>query len=125
MDEFRLIVAGGRDFNDDSFLADKVSYAMHDIVRTHGKMFKFIIVSGNARGADRVGETFAIENDIPLEVYPANWEKHGKSAGYIRNKQMADISDGLAAFWDGESKGTKNMIDNIVKQKKFLYTFKY
>lgn len=125
MDKFRLIVAGGRDFIDPPFAEEKISYAMYDIVRTHGKMFRFVIISGGAKGADKIGELFALKHNFTLEVYPADWDTHGKSAGPIRNKQMADASDGLVAFWDGKSRGTKNMIDNIVKQQKFLYTFKY
>lgn len=48
---------------------------------------------------------------IPVIHFPANWDKHGKSAGHIRNAEMAKYADALVAFWDGKSKGTKGMID--------------
>ncbi len=61
-------------------------------------------------GADALGERWAKENDIPVKVFPANWDKHGKAAGPIRNKQMAAYGEMLIAFWDGKSSGTGNMI---------------
>ena len=51
-----------------------------------------------------------------LEIYPADWKKFGKSAGFRRNEKMAEIADMLIAFWNGESHGTKHMID-ICKEK--------
>lgn len=75
-----------------------------------------VIISGTARGADRLGEQYASKNNIPCKRYPAEWDKHGKSAGYIRNTLMADNADALIAIWDGESRGTKHMID-IARRK--------
>jgi hypothetical protein len=68
------------------------------------------IISGGARGADRLGEQWAWRHGIPLEVFPADWDKWGKSAGYIRNEQMANKAEALIALWDGESLGTAHMI---------------
>jgi SLOG family YspA-like protein len=68
------------------------------------------IISGTARGADQLGERWAQENGIPLHKMPADWNKHGKSAGYKRNLQMAECADALIALWDGESRGTVHMI---------------
>ena len=51
---------------------------------------------------------------LAVEYYPAEWEKHGKAAGYKRNARMADNADGLLAVWDGESRGTKHMIREAV-----------
>lgn len=68
------------------------------------------VISGGARGADRLGEQWARRHGIPVEVFPADWDKHGKSAGYIRNKEMADKAEALIALWDGESRGTNDMI---------------
>jgi hypothetical protein len=75
------------------------------------------VISGTAKGADTLGERYAIENDFELLKYPADWEQFGKSAGYKRNQQMAEIADGVIAFWDGKSKGTNHMI-NIANEKK-------
>lgn len=69
------------------------------------------VLSGGARGADKLGERWAVDNDIPYELWLADWEKHGKAAGQIRNRQMAENAEALIAFWDGRSRGTKNMID--------------
>jgi hypothetical protein len=69
------------------------------------------VVSGTARGADRLGEEYAGKNNIPVHRFPANWEKHGKSAGVKRNTEMASNSEALVAVWDGKSRGTKHMID--------------
>lgn len=69
------------------------------------------VVCGCARGIDRAGEEWALENDIQVDFYPADWAKYGRKAGFVRNKEMALHSDSLVAVWDGRSKGTKHMID--------------
>jgi hypothetical protein len=68
------------------------------------------IVSGGARGADMMGENYGALRGYPVKIFPANWDEHGKGAGILRNAQMALYADALIAFWDGESKGTYNMI---------------
>lgn len=70
-----------------------------------------VVISGCAQGADRLGEMWAAQQGIPVERFPANWEMHGKSAGYRRNAEMAATADALIALWDGTSRGTKHMID--------------
>lgn len=85
------------------------------------------VISGHARGVDIFGEQWAMENDIPLLIKPADWKMHGKAAGYIRNVDMANNADALVAVWDGESKGTKHMIDIALdkKLKVFVYNLKF
>lgn len=68
------------------------------------------VISGGARGADRLGETWAKANGVLLKVYPADWDTHGKSAGYLRNALMASRANALVALWDGQSHGTRHMI---------------
>lgn len=68
------------------------------------------VVSGGARGADTLGEKWAIEHGIKTLIFPADWEKHGKKAGYIRNEEIVKNCDGIIAFWDGISKGTNHSI---------------
>ena len=108
---FRVIIAGSRDFNDYELLkktCDDILSSVPDDVE---------VVSGGARGADKLGERFAKEYKLPLKVFPADWDKHGKSAGYKRNQAMAyyasygDLKGLLVCFWDGESNGTRHMID--------------
>ena len=49
-------------------------------------------------------------------LYPADWERHGRAAGPIRNEEMAEVSDALIAFWDGKSRGTKSMIEIAMRK---------
>lgn len=69
------------------------------------------VISGGAKGVDVLGETWGAANNVPVEIYKADWGAHGKSAGPIRNVKMAEVAEALIAVWDGESKGTKHMID--------------
>jgi len=68
------------------------------------------VVSGGARGADMLGEQWAKANGIPVKVFPADWNTHGKSAGAIRNGQMAKYANALIAVCDGITPGTQDMI---------------
>ena len=106
---FKVIVAGGRDFLDYNLLEQKLDKLL--INKSDVR-----IISGMAKGADKLGETYASIRKLGVEVYPAEWEKFGKSAGYKRNEVMADHAEALVAFWDGKSRGTKHMID-IAKAK--------
>lgn len=107
---FKLVVAGSRDFNDYELLKHKLIYylQLHDLADVE-------IVSGGARGADKLGERFAHEHGCKLTIMNADWDTYGKSAGYRRNAEMARYSDGCIVFWDGISKGTQHMI-NLAKQ---------
>lgn len=78
------------------------------------------IISGGARGADAIAERYAAEHGIPITVYPADWERYGRGAGMIRNKQIVADADVVIAFWDGASKGTKNSVELARKAKKKL-----
>lgn len=75
-----------------------------------------LVISGTAPGADRAGELWAEANGIPILRCPANWDLHGRSAGIIRNTEMAGKADALIALWDGKSKGTYHMI-NVAQSK--------
>lgn len=101
----KLIIAGGRDFNNyellETTLIHLLQYVDEDIE----------IVSGTCDGADKLGEMFAAENNHLVKRFPADWEKYGKSAGPLRNKQMAEYATHCVCFWDGQSKGTGSMIE--------------
>lgn len=109
VEKFRVIIAGGRDFDDFRFLCKKC------MAKLQNKQ-DVIIVSGTANGADKLGEKFANFMGYEIKQFPANWDEFGKRAGYLRNKEMAEYADALIAFWDGKSKGTKHMID-LAKEK--------
>lgn len=81
------------------------------------------VVSGHALGVDRAGEGYALLHGLKVTLFIPDWERYGKSAGMIRNAEMANYADALIAIWDGKSRGTKNMIDNATK--KGLKTFVY
>lgn len=104
---YRIIIAGGRDFDDYSLLQSKCLPIIERLMANH----EVIIMSGHAKGADLLGERFANEHGLKLEVYPADWKAHYRSAGFRRNEQMGDIANGLIAFWNGESHETKHMIE--------------
>jgi hypothetical protein len=112
----RVIIAGGRDFNNWEFLRENVTYytflmPTDEIEIVSGKQMSVDKETGEMYGADFLGERYAKEYSIPIKPFPANWSKYGNAAGLIRNKEMAAYSTHLIAFWDGKSKGTKNMID--------------
>lgn len=96
----RTIIAGSRTISDTSIL-----YKL-DLIWNISE-----VVSGGARGVDMMGEAWAFDMGIPVKRFPANWTKFGRSAGHIRNAEMAMYADALVAIWDGVSKGTANMID--------------
>jgi hypothetical protein len=79
------------------------------------------IVSGMAKGADTAAITFARYINKPVEQMPANWKEHGRAAGFIRNGQMADLADYFIGFWDGESRGTAQMMRCVALRKKPLH----
>lgn len=115
MKTFRVIIAGGRDFNDYSLLKSKCDNILSEVSETA----QIVIISGTAQGADKLGEKYAEEKGYEIERHPALWDKHGKAAGPIRNLEMAENADALIAFWDGKSRGTQNMI-SIAKNKKMM-----
>lgn len=105
-EDFKVIIAGTRDFADYELLKEKC-----DAILSSKKMdYNIVIVSGTARGADRLGERYARERGYRIDRHPADWDRDGNSAGPIRNALMADNAHALIAFWDGRSRGTMNMI---------------
>lgn len=104
--EYRLVVAGCRDYHDYSV----ASVEIEKHIRTLGANRPVIIISGCASGADALGERYATEHNLPIERYPADWERYGRGAGPRRNEQMAKVADGVLVFWDGKSRGTQSMI---------------
>lgn len=121
MKNFRVIIAGGRNFNDYRLLKSRCDNLLSFRIKEHN----IIIISGTAEGADRLGERYAIERGYAIEKYPAEWKKHGLAAGPIRNEQMSNVADALIAFWDGESRGTKDMIKKARKKNLLVRVIYY
>lgn len=108
MEPIKIIIAGGRDFTNGILLYHECDRIISPILN---EGYTVEIVSGMARGADTTAVFYASDRRFTLHEFYADWDKHGKSAGQIRNKQMGDFADMLIAFHDGSSRGTKNMID--------------
>ena len=121
MKDFRVIIAGCREFNDYEFLRQKCDNILSKVRQTHS----VVIVSGTARGADQLGERYAAERGYQVRRFPADWDRHGKAAGPIRNAEMADNANMLIAFWDGVSRGTKNMIDTAKNRGLEVHVIEY
>jgi len=104
-DYIKLVVFGSRTFNDYNLLKERLDHYLQKVDNM------VVIVSGKAKGADTLGEKYATEKGFKIKEYPADWDRDGKSAGYIRNEQMAKFATHAVGFWDGKSAGTKHMID--------------
>lgn len=95
----RLAIVGCRNFTD----------YREFVSETH--RFDFCeIVSGGCRGTDKLAERYALEYGIPIVIFHPDWNKYGKAAGPIRNRQIVEYCDAVLAFWDGRSAGTKSTI---------------
>ena len=116
--KYYVIVAGGRDFDDWELLE-------YTLDRRLAGTKNLVIVSGCARGADKLGEKWAIKNGIEIKRFPADWFGEGDSAGHLRNVEMARVSDALIAFWNKRSTGTKDMIQLADDYKLHLHVVNY
>ena len=103
----KTIVAGSRDINSPKMVKEAIEACDWEITE---------IVSGTARGVDRMGELVAKSKGIPVKQFPANWDAFGRRAGIVRNTEMARYADCLCAIWNGHSPGTKHMIDEAYRQ---------
>lgn len=106
---FVVIVAGSRSFSDRLLMYDKLDYYLQ-------KQDKVLIVHGGANGADKCAAMYAKERGIKTKVFLPDWDKYGKKAGILRNREMFEYASqfqnrGCVVFWDGKSKGTKNDIE--------------
>ncbi len=102
----KLAVVGSRSFEDQQMLNTVLDGFNFDL-----------LISGGAKGADLMGENYAIQNGIETLIFKPDWERYGRSAGFIRNKDIISNCDTVVAFWDGQSKGTLSSI-NLAKQMK-------
>ena len=113
---FKVIIAGSREFDNYDMLKEKCDKILS---RKVNEGEEIVIVSGTARGADTLGEKYAEEKGYKIERYPANWDKYGKKAGYLRNKKMAEVSNACIVFLSSkaENKGSKMMISIATEEK--------
>jgi hypothetical protein len=95
----KVIIAGSRSITNYALLRETIERSGYHITE---------VVSGTARGVDRMGERWAAEHNIPVKKFPADWSKHGKKAGFIRNQEMVNYADALVGIWDGQSNGMRD-----------------
>lgn len=123
----KVIVAGSRNINNYEVVRKAIDSSCFGKPITE-------IVSGRAKGVDRLGERWADKHNIPIKPFSPDWnniegdnvvigefsdgKKYNKLAGINRNKEMGQYADALIAVWDGQSKGTKDMIDYMNSLKK-------
>ena len=112
----KVAIVGSRDFDDYSQL-----HYVIDRIRLMYSVDGF--VSGGAKGADSFAKTYADSCKIPIEVIKPDWDKYPRAAGFIRNKKIVEAANIIVAFWDGQSRGTKNSIDTAFKLKKTCFVF--
>lgn len=110
----RVIIAGSRTINEESIVQDAIFYSHMDITE---------IVSGGAKGVDKIAIVLAKRHKIPLKVFIPEWKRYGKEAGPIRNQIMAQYAQGLIAVWDGQSKGTRDMINQATRCGLKVYVY--
>lgn len=108
----RTIIAGSRTIKDYDVVKEAIEKSGFDITT---------LISGTADGVDRLAERWAIENSIDVEQHPADWDKWGRSAGTIRNQEMAECAEACILVWDRNSKGTKNMLINAINNRLKVY----
>lgn len=106
---YKLMICGGRDFANKELCFSSIQKFLEEENLDYSHL---IILEGECpTGTDSFAKEFALSHNILLEKYPADWNKYGKAAGPIRNKQMVKECDCCLAFWDYKSKGTKSSID--------------
>lgn len=117
----KLIIAGGRDFHN----AELLHNAINELGKTGQLDPQAELVCGMASGADMLGYHFFKECGNTIHEHYAQWDKRGRSAGYMRNEEMSKVGDALLAFWNGKSRGTKHMIETMEKLGKPVFIVSY
>lgn len=114
----KVIIAGTRTFAATEDQIDK--WIKEPLEKMGGYVAE--VVSGGATGIDAAGEKWARAHDIPIKVFKADWDKHGRAAGPIRNRLMAEYADALVVIWDGKSPGSKNMLTTACALKLMVHS---
>ena len=118
MKDIKLAIVGSRTFNNYQKFIEVLN-----IIKS--KYNINTIISGGASGADQLGELYADRFKIKKMIFPADWKKYGKKAGFLRNVDIIKNCDICLAFWDGQSHGTKHDIDLCVQYNKKCFIFNF
>jgi len=112
----KVAIIGSREFYDYDLLCKSLEHVKDKIT---------LIISGGARGADSLAERFALENNIPTRIFKPDWDRLGKRAGFMRNKDIVSNADVIIAFWNGVSPGTASSIDLAEEYEKPIKVILY
>ena len=102
----KVIIAGSRTIHDYALVVNAMQRCGFNVTE---------VVCGMATGIDRLGEQWAIANGITVKEMPADWNRHGRAAGPIRNRAMAKYADAAVIIWDGKSRGSRNMVNEMIR----------
>lgn len=97
---YRVIIAGSRTIHDPVWVA---------LAMARSRWSPTEVLSGGARGVDRLGESWARARNLPVRLFLASWQRYGALAGPERNGRMARAADALCLVWDGLSSGSGDM----------------
>ena len=120
----RVIIAGGRDFESYEYMCEKLDDLFYKSTSFIGSR-PIKIISGMAKGADTLAIRYADEHKLTKILFPANWKEYPRIAGFLRNNDMLSIATHLIAFWNGESSGTKHMIEIAQMKGIPVWVFNY
>lgn len=114
----KIAIVGSRSFSDCAVLE---SWILSHIAAESISL----VISGGASGADTLAEQFAKKFNIPTMIFLPDWKKYGRRAGIIRNVDIIKNCDICFAFWDGQSRGTKNDIELCQRYSKTVYIYRF
>lgn len=114
---YRILITGSRDWTNYQAVYDAVAYVSDYAIQKEGVSPEdVILVSGTAKGADRMSEEAAEALGITIERHPADWDRYGKRAGFVRNAEMVNAgADVCLAFIRNGSKGATMTRDLALK----------
>lgn len=115
----KLLVSGSRTITDRAKVFQALDFMISEMLMGD----EVTIIEGGAKGVDSLARLYAIERKIPYEEHPADWDKNGRAAGYVRNVEMVKEADVALIIWDGKSKGTAHAM-KICEKKGVKYLLK-
>ena len=118
---YSIAIVGSRDYKNKS----EAFSVLARLISGFNSNQKISFVSGGAKGADTFARDFAEEHGVEIKEILPDWDKYGKSAGFIRNKEIWENADFGLAFWDGESRGTKHSLEIAKKTHKSIIVYNY
>lgn len=109
----KVLICGGRDFRDRDFIRKVLDHQHHCIAFTH-------LIHGNCEGVDRIAARWAEENGVQGVACAAQWWKHGKAGGPMRNRRMLELQPDLVIAFPG-GRGTADMVRQARESQAYVY----